>query len=54
MIETERLSLRPYTLDDYAAYSAMSSDPEVVLRYIGGQPMSPEDAWNRILRYAGH
>lgn len=53
MIETERLSLRPYTLDDYAAYSAMCSDPEVV-RYIGGQPLSPEDAWNRVLRYAGH
>src|SRR3546814_16385157 len=35
MIETERLSLRPYTLADYTPYSAMCLDPEVV-RYIGG------------------
>ena len=53
MIETDRLSLRPYSLDDYAAYLDMCSEPEVV-RYIGGKPLSPEDAWNRVLRYAGH
>lgn len=53
MIETDRLSLRPYTLENYAAYLNMCSDPEVV-KYIGGQPLSPEDAWNRVLRYAGH
>lgn len=53
MIETERLVLRPYTLADYDPYTAMCSDPAVV-RYMGGQPLSPEDAWNRVLRYAGH
>jgi len=53
MIETERLSLRPYTLADFTPYLAMWSDPENV-RHIGGQPLSREDAWNRLLRYAGH
>jgi RimJ/RimL family protein N-acetyltransferase len=53
MIETERLSLRPNIIEDHAAYLNMCSDPEV-MRYIGGQTLSSEDAWNRILRYAGH
>ncbi len=53
MIETARLILRPYTLVDYAPYCEMCSDPEVV-RYIGGQNLSAEDAWNRLLRYVGH
>lgn len=53
MIETERLSLRPYTLADYTPYAAMCSDPDVV-RYVGGDPLPQEDAWNRVLRYAGH
>jgi RimJ/RimL family protein N-acetyltransferase len=52
-IETERLILRPYTLADYQPYLAMCSDP-VVTRFLGGQAFSAEDAWNRLLRYAGH
>ena len=31
----------------------MNNDPEVV-RFPAGPPMSPEDAWNRVLRYGGH
>lgn len=31
----------------------MCSDP-VVVRFLGGRPFSPEDAWNRVMRYAGH
>ena len=53
MLQTDRLLLRPYTLEDYNPYLAMCSDEEVV-RYLGGQVLSPEDAWNRVLRYAGH
>jgi RimJ/RimL family protein N-acetyltransferase len=52
-IETERLTLRPYSLADYQPYLAMCSDP-VVTRFLGGQAFSAEDAWNRVLRYAGH
>lgn len=52
-IETERLTLRPYTLADYQPYLAMCTDP-VVTQFLGGQAFSAEDAWNRVLRYAGH
>lgn len=52
MIDTDRLLLRPYALEDYAPYLAMWSDPDVV-RYLGG-PLSAEDAWNKVLCYAGH
>lgn len=53
MIETPRLLLRPYSLGDYDAYVALTADPAVVPLF-GNQPMSREDAWNRLLRYAGH
>ena len=53
MIETPRLLLRPHVLGDFEASYAISADPEVV-RYIGGTPMSREDAWARLLRFAGH
>jgi RimJ/RimL family protein N-acetyltransferase len=52
LLETERLRLRGHRLDDYAALSAMWGDPEVV-RFIGGVPATPHDAWLRLLRYAG-
>jgi RimJ/RimL family protein N-acetyltransferase len=52
-IETERLALRPPTVDDFAEVAAMRREPEVV-RFIGGTPASPEESWARLLRYAGH
>lgn len=53
MIETDRLTLRPYLLDDYKPYLAMCSETEVV-RFLGARPLSPEEAWHRVMRYAGH
>ena len=53
MMETDRLVLRPYNIGDFEGYLKMVSDPNVV-RFLGGQPMPAEDAWNRLLRYAGH
>lgn len=53
MIQTDRLTLRPYSLADYAPHLAMCSEMEVV-RFLDGQPSTPEDAWHRVLRYAGH
>lgn len=53
MIRTDRLVLRQYELTDCSGYLAMSNDPDVV-RFPPGPPMSEEDAWNRLLRYAGH
>ena len=52
-LETDRLRLRGHRLDDFSHCAALWSDPEVT-RYIGGVPLTPEDAWARLLRYAGH
>jgi RimJ/RimL family protein N-acetyltransferase len=50
---TERLRLRAHTLADFPIYSALWADPRVV-RYIGSKPNTPEEAWARLLRNAGH
>jgi RimJ/RimL family protein N-acetyltransferase len=52
-IDTERLTLRRHTLDDFKEVSAMWADPEVV-KFISGQPLSEEDCWAKFLRMAGH
>lgn len=51
-VETERLILRGYRLDDFPAHAAFWADPEVT-KFIGGRPFSREEAWARYLRYAG-
>ena len=53
VVETERLRLRGHRLVDFDDCLAMWSDPEVT-RFIGGKPLSGEEVWARILRYAGH
>lgn len=52
-LETARLRLRAHRLDDFSDCLALWTDP-LVTRYIGGVPLSPEEVWTRILRYAGH
>jgi RimJ/RimL family protein N-acetyltransferase len=52
-LETERLILRGHGVDDFASCAAMWSDPAVV-KFIGGQPSTEEQAWARLLRYVGH
>ncbi len=52
VLETGRLRLRGHRLNDFAALSAIWGDPGVV-RFIGGVPSTPHDAWLRLLRYAG-
>lgn len=51
-IETERLLLRPHTIDDFPAYQTLWSD-EAVVRFIGGVPSTREQTWGRLLRVAG-
>ena len=51
-IETARLRLRGFTAADVNAQAAMLADPEVV-RYLGGQAQSREQAWRRMLAGAG-
>jgi RimJ/RimL family protein N-acetyltransferase len=52
-LETGRLRLRGYRLDDFPACAALWADPYVT-RFIGGRPLSAEESWARLLRYAGH
>ena len=53
VLRTERLILRPHRIADYEDCCRLTSDPEAV-RTIYRQPMSREDSWNRLLRFAGH
>ena len=50
-IETERLLLREFTLDDAPGYLALNGDPEV-LRYTYDTPMQTLEDARRILREA--
>jgi RimJ/RimL family protein N-acetyltransferase len=53
VVETARLLLRGHLLEDFAPCATMWADAAVV-RYTVGQPLTPEDVWARMLRYAGH
>lgn len=52
ILETERLRLRPYRLDDFDNYARMWTEPDVV-RFIGGAVFTREQSWGRFLRLAG-
>lgn len=51
-IETERLLLRPWLLEDFDDYHAMWQEPAVA-RFITGEPLSREDSWRRMLGSVG-
>lgn len=51
-IETERLTLRGHSADDFPASAALWGDPLVTAR-ISGRAFTPEECWARLLRYAG-
>src|SRR5579872_1670563 len=53
VLETDRLRLRGHCIDDFPACAAMWADAGVT-RFIGGRPLSGEEAWARLLRYVGH
>lgn len=52
-LQTERLTLRGHTLDDYADSLDLWSNLQVT-RFIGGRPSSASDVWLRLMSYAGH
>ncbi|HET9803726.1 MAG TPA: GNAT family N-acetyltransferase [Candidatus Acidoferrum sp.] len=52
VIETDRLRLRGHRLDDFPHHRALWADP-LVTRFIGGKPLTEEEAWYRHLRYIG-
>lgn len=53
VLETARLRLRAHRLEDFPACAAMWADP-IIARYIGGKPLTEEEAWTKLLRYVGH
>ena len=53
MLNTDRLILRKHTVQDTDAIFQLATDP-VVNQFIRGLPTSREEAWQRLLRYAGH
>jgi len=52
VLETERLLLRGHQPVEFPAYAAMWADPAVT-RFIGGAPLSEEDAWAKYSRVFG-
>jgi RimJ/RimL family protein N-acetyltransferase len=52
VLETERLILRGHAPPDFPAYAEMWADPDVT-RFIGGAPLTEEEAWGKFLRTLG-
>jgi RimJ/RimL family protein N-acetyltransferase len=52
-LETARLTLRAFTIDDWDAYAEMYADPAFV-RFLGGEPLSKAQAWGNIALILGH
>lgn len=52
VVETSRLILRGRTLGDFSAYAMMWASPEVT-RFVGGKPLTEEEAWVKFARMEG-
>ena len=52
ILETDRLILREFRRTDLDAHAATLGDGHV-MRHIGGQPVSREDSWRRLLMSVG-
>jgi RimJ/RimL family protein N-acetyltransferase len=52
VLQTARLTLRPFGADDTPAQSAMMGDP-AVMHHIGGQGLTREESWRKLLCGAG-
>lgn len=53
MIATDRLVLTIPTLADFAESVVMTGDA-AVMAFLGGKPLTREEAWNKLLRRIGH
>ena len=51
VLQTERLTLRPFRAGDAEAQTAMMGDAEV-MRHLGGHPLGREESWRKLL--CGH
>jgi RimJ/RimL family protein N-acetyltransferase len=53
-LETTRLILRPFRVEDFDAVAAYWGDPAVAQWTRGGQPISRSQAWLRLIEHPGH
>ncbi|MFB4304828.1 GNAT family N-acetyltransferase [Actinomadura sp. GTD37] len=54
VLETERLTLRPLTGDDFDDYAAMMADPQVSDGLADPVGRTPADAWRSLALFIGH
>ena len=52
-IETERLRLRAFQSGDLEAYAEMYAD-DLFVRYLGGRPLTKDQAWENMALILGH
>jgi len=52
-LETDRLIMRMWRLEDFEAYSQICSDPEV-MRFLGGKTLDRMEAWRHMAFMVGH
>lgn len=52
VLQTPRLSLRPFRAEDADAQAAMMGDAQV-MRHLGGRPLAREESWRKLLCGAG-
>jgi len=52
-LETERLILRWFRVEDFPDFLAMAQDPEV-MKFLTGQPQTEIEAWKSMAAYIGH
>jgi RimJ/RimL family protein N-acetyltransferase len=52
-LETARLRLRQFEEADLDEYARITADPEV-MRYVGGKPLSRDEAWRSLGYILGH
>ncbi len=53
IIETDRLLLRMWRNEDFAAYEKMCGDPEI-MKYLGGRTFDRLEAWRHMAFLVGH
>jgi RimJ/RimL family protein N-acetyltransferase len=53
VLETPRLILRGYRMEDFPAFARIWMEPDVV-RFITKKPQTEEESWGRFLRNIGH
>jgi len=53
LLETDRIILRMWRNEDFAAYEKMCADPEI-MKYLGGRTFDRLEAWRHMAFLVGH